>query len=64
MTKQLGGAMVLAQSTAVDRHEQPRALAMAMDMPGQQLLAGAGFPFDEDRPAVAGQLFDLLAQLP
>ena len=64
MAEQLGSAMVLAQGAAVDRHKQPRALALPMDMPGQQLLAGTGFATDQQRLLALGQYLNFIAQAP
>ena len=64
MAEQLGSAVALAQGAAVDRHKQPRALTLAMDMPGQQLLAGAGLAADQQRLHALGQYLNFIAQAP
>ena len=63
VTEQLGLTPARADRGAADGDEQAAALALAVDMPGQQLLAGAGLADDQHRQVGAGQRVGLLAQL-
>ena len=63
ITEQLGVGVGRADGPAVDRDEQPATIAGAVDMPGQQLLAGAGLATDQHRGRTRRQLLQLLAQL-
>ncbi|MNQ92337.1 hypothetical protein D3C85_1077610 [compost metagenome] len=47
IAEQFGVGVGRADGAAVDRHEQPAAITGAVDMAGQQLLAGAGFATDK-----------------
>ncbi|MNN01613.1 hypothetical protein D3C81_1142380 [compost metagenome] len=63
VAEQLGLGMLRAEAGAVEGDEQPGATARAVDVAGQQLLAGAGLAVDQHRRMGGGEAFDLLVQL-
>src|SRR5690606_40257633 len=63
MAEQFGFGPGRAQGATADRDEKTVALAFAVDVSRQQLLARATFTLDEHWQATAGQLFQALTQL-
>ena len=64
IAEQFGLGVVLAEAAAAQGHEQSGAVAFAVNMPSQQLLAGAHFALDQHGQMARRQLSYLFAQLP
>ncbi len=61
VAEQLGFGMVATEGAATDRDEQTGAFAVAVDLPGEQLLAGAGLAFDQHRLALWREALEFFA---